>query len=249
MVEVAGVRHEIDVYVTIDVAQGYRSVFIFECKNWKDPVGKNEIIIFSEKIDACQAQRGYFVAKAFTSDAEAQARTDLRITLLTATEHDIAAMQEPIHCFGRFPELTKLDVTFIKRGSTDTNVQTVEFADSRATYSGEPVDLLRQVNAWARAACDQDLMASLLEPVPEGVYLRSVEQTREFAPNEMLINGVDMETLSLKIGYRVTVRHAPIISHYEVASRGRVIKFARITEAGQTFEAHVVISGLAGGPG
>src|SRR5689334_20905416 len=64
----------------VGVAKGYTVTFIFECKNWEDAVGKNEIIIFSEKIDAVSAQRGYFVAKSFTRDAEAQALKDPRMT-------------------------------------------------------------------------------------------------------------------------------------------------------------------------
>src|SRR5260370_13292084 len=58
------VRHEIDVYVTADLAPGYKSIFIFECKNWKEAVGKNEIIIFSEKIDLSRATYGGFVTNS-----------------------------------------------------------------------------------------------------------------------------------------------------------------------------------------
>jgi hypothetical protein len=49
IITVNGVRHEIDVCVTADLAPGYKPVFIFECKNWKEAVNKNEIIIFSER--------------------------------------------------------------------------------------------------------------------------------------------------------------------------------------------------------
>ena len=83
-VTVSDVHHEIDIYVTMGAAKGYESIFIFECKNWADPVGKNDVIILSEKIDAAVAQRGYFVAKQFTKDARAQAAKDPRITLLYA---------------------------------------------------------------------------------------------------------------------------------------------------------------------
>lgn len=82
------VRHEIDVYARVGAATGYESIFIFECKNWEAPVSKNEIIIFSEKIDVAVAQRGYCVAKKFTKDALAQAAKDPRVTILYATEHD-----------------------------------------------------------------------------------------------------------------------------------------------------------------
>src|SRR5689334_20400683 len=59
LVEIDGVRHEIDVYVTVALGPGYQPVFIFECKNWKDKVSKNDIIVFSEKIRATNAQHGF----------------------------------------------------------------------------------------------------------------------------------------------------------------------------------------------
>src|SRR6266849_4908962 len=65
IISVRDVHHGIDVFVSVDLGSAYKSVFIFECKNWKDPVGKNEVIVFSEKIGVCQAQWGCIVAKAF----------------------------------------------------------------------------------------------------------------------------------------------------------------------------------------
>jgi hypothetical protein len=88
IIVVGSVHHEIDIFVTIDPGPGYKSFFIFECKNWQDAVGKNDIVIFSEKIDVSQAQHGYFVARSFTKDARAQAAKDPRMTLLLASEHD-----------------------------------------------------------------------------------------------------------------------------------------------------------------
>ena len=81
-------RHEIDIYVTADLAPGYKSMSIFECKNWEEAVGKNEIIIFSEKIDASHATSSCFVAKSYTYDAVTQAKQDPRITLLLTSEYD-----------------------------------------------------------------------------------------------------------------------------------------------------------------
>src|SRR5215472_7371246 len=90
IISVGGVRHEIDIFVTFELGPGYRPVYIFECKNWKEAVGKNEIIVFIEKIKAAGAQRGFFVAKSFTSDAEAQSRKEPRMELVIAAEHDPA---------------------------------------------------------------------------------------------------------------------------------------------------------------
>src|SRR5713226_10019265 len=113
---VNNVRHEIDVYVNADLATGYKSIFIFECKYWKEAVGKNEIIVFSEKIDVSRATSGCFVAKSYTSDAVNQAKQDPRITLLLASEYDPETGAEAFQFFTRSPEMTKLDVTMFKRG-------------------------------------------------------------------------------------------------------------------------------------
>src|SRR3569832_769525 len=80
-----GVRHEIDVFVTASLAAGYDATLIFESKNWNAKVGKNELIIFSEKVAVSGAQRGFIVAKAFTKDAQAQAKKDSRILLFSAS--------------------------------------------------------------------------------------------------------------------------------------------------------------------
>lgn len=74
-----GVKNEIDIYITVDPGNGYESVFIFECKNWEQKVDKNEITVFSDKITVTGATKGFFVAKSFTSDAEAKAEQDKQI--------------------------------------------------------------------------------------------------------------------------------------------------------------------------
>ena len=89
IISVDGVRHEIDVYVSVDHGNGYTAIFIFECKNWKKKIGKSEIIEFSEKVKVAPAQKGFFVAKSFTRYARAQAKKDPRIELLCVEELDL----------------------------------------------------------------------------------------------------------------------------------------------------------------
>src|ERR1700731_4097776 len=82
---VDGVRHEIDLFITIDYGIAGKEIYIFECKNWVKGVGKNPIINFSEKIKVTHAQKGYFIAKRFGKYAVAQARKDEKIELLVAS--------------------------------------------------------------------------------------------------------------------------------------------------------------------
>jgi hypothetical protein len=57
IINVEGVHHEVDIFVTIDLGNDYKSIFIFECKNWQDTVRKNDVIVFTEKISAANARR------------------------------------------------------------------------------------------------------------------------------------------------------------------------------------------------
>jgi hypothetical protein len=85
LITVDGVKHEIDVWVEFELADGYKSVFIFEARNWDKTVGKDHIFAFSAKIEAARAQAGFFVAKSISRYAQAAAKRDPRMRLLKAT--------------------------------------------------------------------------------------------------------------------------------------------------------------------
>src|SRR5260370_2401213 len=110
---------------------------MFECKNWREVDGKNEIIIFSEKIDVSSATSGCFVAKSYTSDAVNQAKQDPRITLLLVAEHDSENGPEVFQFFTRSPEMTKLDVTMFKRGSSGLDPRPISFDTAKLECLGE----------------------------------------------------------------------------------------------------------------
>jgi hypothetical protein len=241
VLRVGGVRHEIDVYVTIDSAAGYKSVYIFECKNWQDTVGKNEIIVFSEKIDASMATCGYFVAKSFSADAEAQAKKDSRLVLLSATEHD-PNTPVPVEFFSRFPQLTNIDVKVSARGSNGLNIKQMKFDEASASYLGNEIDLRKQIDTWSKEACNNDVQKFNSQIVPEGVYEQVMDHERRFASNEFIVNGQDIEKLNLHIDYRITVARSQIVSHFEVESRGRFFRFAPTTVGDATVEGMIVFS-------
>ena len=226
IITVNGVHHEIDVYVTADLAPGYKPIFIFECKNWKEAVGKNEIIIFSEKIDASHATSGCFVAKSFTTDAVNQAKTDPRITLLLAAEYDPVSGPEVFQLFTRSPEMITLDVTMFKRGSMGLDPKPVSLQTAQLECFGQPVIPIAQLSLWAMQVCENDLMAFFDDPVPAGIYYRVVDGNLHFNVGMVHLNNEEVERLAFHVEYKVTVTPAPVVSHFEVQSRGRCITFA-----------------------
>jgi hypothetical protein len=90
IVVIAGVRNELDVYIKTLAGSHYESSWVFECKNWKKPVGKNEVIVLAKKIDSVGANRGFLVARRFSRDARAQAEQDGRLSLVLAPTISLA---------------------------------------------------------------------------------------------------------------------------------------------------------------
>ena len=234
------VRHEIDVYVTADLAPGYKPIFIFECKNWKEAVNKNEIIIFSEKIDVSRATSGCFVAKSYTSDAVNQAKQDPRITLLLASEYDAQNEAEAFQFFTRSPEMAQLDVTMFKRGSAGLDQKPISL-EASLEYLGQPVNSRAQLNIWSMKVCNDDLMAFFEEPVPAGIYHRIVNGELNFGPGQLFVNHEEVEKLAFHVEYKVTVTQVPVVSHFEVKSRGRCITFAPQLIGNDTMQWQVVM--------
>jgi hypothetical protein len=224
IVSVGDVRHEIDVFISVDLGSAYKSVFIFECKNWKDPVGKNEVIIFSEKIDVCQAQWGCIVAKTFTSDAENQAKKDARIKLFHATEHDIS-LPAPFEFFIRLPRFTKVAIGLKPRVSINTSFASVKFDDARVLLMGLSLNMRELFELLGKPICTEDLLFSMNDAVPEGMYSRTVRHERAFKPAELYVDEQDIAVVVFDIEYEVLVKRRAIISHFEVETRGRFLEF------------------------
>ena len=234
IVEVGGVRHEIDIYVTIDAAPGYQSRFIFECKNWMDAVGKNEIIIFSEKIDATSAQKGFFVAKSFTADAEAQAAKDPRIALLVANERDVADMPIPFEMHFVHVENKHVQVHLRRRGSAATEQIQLDLERSNSVLRGTEADLRVCFVEWAEKARDKQMRTFPSGRLPEGSYERNASEAHKFEPGEFVVDGMDIEQADVSIDFSVHLVRPMVISHFEVATRGRVISLSPIQLANGT---------------
>lgn len=231
IVVIEGVRHEIDVWVEIDHGKGYKSIFIFECKNWESSVGKNEIIIFSEKIDAVQAQRGFFVAKSFTKDAEAQANKDKRIHLLSATEHPVENMPIPFNFHFVLREKIHADLVVEERNIDNKKKRkrvNLDIDNIECKLNGDPLDLNKYLQDWISDCADTRMNTFPSEDKEEGIFELEAYDQRCFGDGELIFDGKEIEKLTLRVTFSVRLVRPGIVSHYEVESRGRILSLAPV---------------------
>jgi hypothetical protein len=220
IIVVDGVTHEIDVWVDIDSGKGYKSVFIFECKNWQDKVGKNEIIIFSEKIKAARAHRGFFVAMSFTTDAEAQCKLDPLMELLKAREASTVFSHVPVNVIIHNVTRRHLDLVMDLRGGSPKG------DDPSCVYRNEVTTLRKCRDQWVNEIVHEALKPILQEvdqaitAAQEGPRVRNEQKVLTFQPGELVIEGKNVSQCRLDVEIQIDFTPTRLIFQYEVETRG-----------------------------
>lgn len=228
-----GVKHEIDVYVKIDFGFGYDTIVLFECKNWNTKsVGKNDVIIFSEKVKALRATKGYFVARGFSRHAEAQALKDTRISLLRASDTaPIWPQLEYIHVLGRDLGDYIANAVFIAPSGSDPDSSIA--LDGSLTVEGTLYPSISEfIRPIAEEMIVQYLANAATHELPVGTYRRDVVRKllfRDAAVNEVVVAG-----LYLKVDFGFAIARPAIESVFDVQTRGRIYKTA-ITQLGPSY--------------
>jgi hypothetical protein len=195
-----GVTHEIDLHVTVHTAPGYETLVIFECKNWKQKVGKNEIIVFSEKIDVASAQRGFFVATAFTEDAVAQAAKDKRIILQIADIETGEKLAAPNAFHVIVVRYTREDLTL----TPSPALQDGPIEGHLATHRGAEMPLSAYVAEWR-----SELECRITDSFPSdvlgnGIYPQAAVDTRE-TNGSLVVDGIEIASATLNIAFDIHV--------------------------------------------
>lgn len=225
IINVGGVHHEIDLFVTFELGPGYKPVFIFECKNWKDAVGKNEIIVFAAKITGSGANRGFFVAKSFTADAEAQAKQEPRMELVVASEHDPASTILPFGYQTTFQKPLHVKAVFTKSGDAGTKSTKYDLSRAVAILNGNSLNLLDYMNAWVSEAINESMRTFPSGTLAEGIYQRECTAARTFTEGVLILNDISIGAARITVQIEIYLARPAVKSHFEINGRGRVISF------------------------
>ncbi len=246
IIAVAGVHHELDIWVSVDHGNGYEAVFIFECKNWRKKVSKNDVIVFSEKIKAAQAQKGFFVAKSFTKDAVAQASADPRIQLLRVREVEFAEVPEALQHFHVLEQTGLQGECNIKLKVDEETGQSypIDMNTTNLDVDGLVLPLNDYVDAWQKEVVATVTNRFGTAFLPEGEYLLPFESVREFTEGGCSANGEPVASITLSGSVKMHIWRAVLESHFEVENRGRVYRAVSNTSFGKVImSAHELMNG------
>ena len=238
VVTVGGVKHEFDIWVEVDLGNGYRSVFIFECRNRSEKADKNDIIILSGKAAAVCAQSAFFVARAYTRDARSQAATDPRITLLLARDLPTKDLDDWLTTYNlEFEAINRksVSITMVVASTAKREKSSISLQGVVATLGGNPLDLAAYNAAWLDAVCDGHTQ-KLGPDLPDGCYPAVLEDVRIYKPGEFVIDNECILKAKIRVELDVYRSSPHILSAFEVAGRGRALLLAPFTFPGGRME-------------
>ncbi|MBU1404626.1 MAG: restriction endonuclease [Proteobacteria bacterium] len=226
IIDADGVHHEIDVYVEIDICHGYRSIFIFECKNLSKPASKNDIIIFNEKIKMINAQKGYFVSKSFSKDAISQSKKFSRIELLYATEEESVLYALPdMHCVTQ--DIVSKYLLFVRRGSIndERNIKKINMEEINIVLNGKKIDAKKFENEEVLKIVNSHLGNEKTHNYANGTYSFRFTDKIIYPEGLLMMNGDEIDRIEFTISVNLIVSRPKIRYSFEIGKRGKVISF------------------------
>lgn len=229
IVNVLGVRHEIDVYVKTLPDSRFEAAWIFECKDWKKPVGKNEVIVLACKVEAMKANRGFLVARRFTKDAKAQALQDTRLGLVPCTDKfPTLVNMELIHSLHN---LLPIRVSIRERGAPQKpNPVELEWEELVCRMNGQSIDFWSYIGKHIDQCILEDQHENAAKYRFESTHFGARNLRIDFREGELLINEMDVEFIFVSVQFWVTVKSHKVISKFELKDQGRYFSFEPVDD-------------------
>jgi hypothetical protein len=219
-----GVKHEIDIFVTIPRGDGYDSVFIFECKNTAENVGKNDIVLFTEKINATCAARGFVVAMGFGEYARAQAEQNPRIVLVEASEN--LASAEFLQGFQVDVSIDPNLVYAMRERGTALVVKPND--EDAVVYRGRQISFKSFIHRLVENLTDRRLEKADVKDLLPGIYTLTMGGNLHFPRGALVADGRDIEVMNCKLTVGFKRVRPKILCRFKVDGRGRYVEFEDI---------------------
>jgi len=228
IVTTAGVRHEIDVLVKTLPDSPYESVWIFECKNWKRTVGKNEPIIFAEKVNAINANRGIIVARKLSPSAKAQLKLDSRLSFVECTDEFLSRLNN-VEAVCVSHEVLPLKIRIRQRGVAPTDHPSeFEWREKPCLLNNKPQDFLSFVGHRVDELVARDAKENFGRYLFEGTHWSQQANLVVFGNGEFCVGDVELEDMLVTAQFLIEVRRRKIISKFELKGQGRAFSFEPI---------------------
>ncbi len=225
-----GVKQEIDIFIKVDGKHGYESIFICECKNRKKSASKNDIIDFSQKIEDCNAQTGFFIAKKIGKYARAQAERNPRIKLFLANDNIKNVKSFPFSgvWLCDYNEVgIKFDFNKDKKKRNKGKFTKINPETILIKYNKKEIKLKMFVDYFCNNMSSKKIKPSMVSCV-EKIYKFNLKKLFQFKKGELLVNNMSVYEMEMTCVYNARFIPNKIENAVVVENRGAVVSYDEI---------------------
>jgi len=216
VIEVDGVPHEVDLWLTISPHTAFAAHHLIECKNWSKPVGKDVVMSVGAKREELRAAKAFIIAHAFTQPAIAMAKK-LGVTLTSVSDDFVSCIDNVEWVFTTHEPVRKtLTIHFRDRNAPAPSIR-LESSYYRNDGRFGPLSALvePEIEAHLRKLGRSDARAKL-----DGLHFGRTSFGVSYDRGEMFINEVEVEAYTTMIEYLVEFRTAMIEVKFSINEHG-----------------------------
>lgn len=218
IVVVDDVRHEIDVRVVLHEGSHYETTHIIECKNWKNPVGTDEVGKLVMKRDEIGAHTASLFATSFTADAERLAQKH-RIKLASVSEFRLWEIAAPLISYRI--EAGDVAITYAQAGLAQ--MTKVSFEDSSCVVDGEALNLGQVFDSLFNSHLREATRADQRYKLP-GMHSGTASFRHNPRAGSFFIEGVEVASVAVTAAYSAEIHHPTINTRLSIDGRGGFLK-------------------------
>lgn len=225
IINVSGARHEVDVFVQTHPDSDLAATFIYECKDWAEPVGIEAVHVLANKVETLQASRGFLVARQLTKDAQALLDANPKLRYIRCSSQFAGPLNTVTLCHSvRDPIARTVSLRF--RGIPPSeHPSKLEWQGKTCRFKNHDTDLQAVIEPYFDELVAEDSGQNAAKYSQEGTHPSTIAGRLEFQPGELLFDGMDVEYLEIQGHYHITVTRQQPRFKFELDQQGRAIAF------------------------
>lgn len=221
----SGVHHEIDVLVTTNSNSDFETKWIFECKNWSQPVDKDVVTVLADKVEALRASKGFLVAHSLTRGAEAQLQKKERLKFIRCQENFSGPLVDVQLTHTYTDSLPIVGKIHFRDRFCSSDLPPLDYSQPSCRWFGHAVDFAKFIENEVGKLMKQDLLDRAGQYNHLGTHWGYQHVILDMEYRELELNGFAVDSLELPLFYFVTTARAKIHSKFELEGKGRFISF------------------------
>jgi hypothetical protein len=132
---------------------------------------------------------------------------------------------------------TVTDVEFVRKTivpENESKVTSIDIQNPVTLLNGTPISCTEYISQRINAIVDEHTNHLATNTLPDGTYPYDIEKEIVVAPDNLVVNGLEIGRIKFRIRYYVEVVRPAIVSKYEVETRGRIYTFdaVKVGDAG-----------------